>query len=104
MSDTDRNKNKDNAKGKGSEKMDGSEKKSGKIIFEVLRYIRKYYAILILSLICAIVSVISTLIIPVLTGKVIDAIAGSGNVDFTAVKLLLKKIAAALSVTFFHSG
>jgi hypothetical protein len=30
-----------------------------------------------------------------------DAFPRSGNVDFTAVKLLLKKIAAALSVTFF---
>ena len=45
MSDTDRNKIRIMQREKGSEKMDGSEKNPGKIIFEVLRYIRKYYAI-----------------------------------------------------------
>ncbi len=68
-------------------------------IRKVLRYIRKYCLFLILSLILAVVTVALTLYIPILTGNAIDYIVGKGNVDYSAVFSICKKIAFAIGVT-----
>ena len=68
-------------------------------IRKVLRYIRTYCFFLVLSLILAVVTVALTLYIPILTGNAIDYIVGKGNVDYSAVFSICKKIAFAIGVT-----
>lgn len=69
------------------------------IIFRVLKYIKKYWFYLILSLILALFTVALTLLIPVLCGEAIDKIIGKGNVNFTEVFSICKKIALAIGLT-----
>ncbi len=66
---------------------------------KVLRYIRRYWFYLILSLILAALTVAATLYIPILTGDAIDCILAPGQVDFDAVLHICKKIAILIIVT-----
>ncbi len=66
---------------------------------KVLRYIKKYWVCLVLSLVMAALTVALTLYLPVLTGQVIDLIVGKGNVDFTGVFAILKKMAVIILIT-----
>lgn len=66
---------------------------------KVLRYIKKYWFYLVLSLLLAVVTVASTLYIPVLTGYAVDAVLGPGQVDFTVLLAILKNMAAVIAVT-----
>ena len=68
-------------------------------IQKVLRYIRRYWFYLILSLLLAVVTVAFTLYIPILTGDAIDLIVGKGQVDYNGVFAVLKKIALAIGIT-----
>ena len=51
---------------------------------KVLRYIKKYWFYLILSILLAVVTVVLTLYIPILIGDAVDEIVGAGHVDFEA--------------------
>lgn len=66
---------------------------------KVLRYIRKYWVYLVLSVVMAAVTVTLTLYLPILTGNVIDLIIDRGRVDFTGVFAVLKKMAVVIAVT-----
>ncbi len=66
---------------------------------KVLRYIRKYLVLVIFSLILAVVTVASTLYLPVLTGDAVDLMVGKGNVDFSGVWVLGRKMIIVLAVT-----
>lgn len=66
---------------------------------KVLRYIRKYWVYLALSIIMAAVTVTLTLYLPILTGQVIDLIIDKGRVDFGGVFAILKKMAVVIAVT-----
>ncbi len=66
---------------------------------KVLCYIKKYWVCLVLSLVMAALTVALTLYLPVLTGQVIDLIIGKGNVDFTGVFAILKKMAVIILIT-----
>ncbi len=66
---------------------------------KVLIYIKKYWVFLILSLLFAVVTVFATLYVPVLTGDVIDAILGPGNVDFPVIFRILIQIGVIVAVT-----
>lgn len=68
-------------------------------VHKVLRYIRRYWMYLILSLLLAVVTVALTLYIPILTGDAIDHIVGRGVVDFNVVFGICKKIAVAVALT-----
>lgn len=68
-------------------------------IKKVLKYLKKYWFYLILSLLLAFVSVILTLYIPVLTGDAIDHILGKNQVDFQAIIAILKKMAVIIGIT-----
>ena len=68
-------------------------------IRNILHYIRRYRIYLVLSLILAALTVSLTLYVPILTGDAIDFIIAPGQVDFDAVFLVCKKIAAAIAVT-----
>lgn len=66
---------------------------------KVLRYIRNYLGLLLLSLALASVTVVLTLYLPVLTGDAIDYIIGPGEVHFAAIFTILKKAAVVIAVT-----
>ena len=61
-------------------------------IGKILRYIRKYWFFVGLSLVLAALTVAFTLYIPILTGNAVDLIIGVDNVDFPAIFKILKQI------------
>ncbi len=66
------------------------------IFKQVLQYIRKYWFLVIVSLILATLTVLLTLYIPILTGDAIDKIVAAGEVDFYAIKGILLKMGIAI--------
>lgn len=70
-----------------------------KILKEVLKYIKKYMFYVALSVIFAAATVAMTLYVPILTGDAIDLIVGKGNVDFSAVYAIVKKIIIVVGLT-----
>lgn len=60
----------------------------------VLALLKPYRAQIFCSLFCAVVSVAAALIIPIVTGSAIDAMFGSGRVNFTVVLQKIVTIAA----------
>lgn len=69
------------------------------ILKKVLKYIKKYNIYMILSIIAALVTVISTLYLPILTGDAVDMIIGKGNVNFEGIKDLIIKMLIVIAVT-----
>ncbi len=65
----------------------------------VLSYLRGYRALLLLSLLLALVSVALTLWLPVLIGKAIDCIVAPGAVDFGAILRIFNQAVVAILVT-----
>ncbi len=74
----------------------GSQKET---IIKVIHYIRKYWIYLVLSIMMAAVTVMLTLYLPILTGRVIDLILDKGMVDFAGVFVILRRMAAVIAVT-----
>lgn len=70
-----------------------------KTLKEVLKYIKKYMFYVVLSVIFAAATVAMTLYVPILTGDAIDLIVGKGNVDFSAVYAIVKKIIIVVGLT-----
>ena len=66
---------------------------------KVLRYIRKYWLYLALSIVMAAVTVTLTLYLPILTGRVIDLILDRGHVDFDGVFAILRQMAVVIVIT-----
>ena len=64
-------------------------------IHRVLKLIRPYTGMVILTLTFALITVVTTLLAPVLSGKAVDMILGPGQVDFAD----LGKIAIAMAAT-----
>lgn len=69
------------------------------ILNKVLNYIGKYKIFLFFSIILAAISVILTLYIPILTGQAVDCIVGQGEVDFSGIMDILKKMAVIIFIT-----
>ena len=68
-------------------------------IKRVLKYIKKYWFFVILSFICATVSVIGTLVAPIITGEAIDELVyGKGTVNFYDVKWYMLWFVVALVI------
>ena len=67
-------------------------------LVKVLRYIKKYWGLVILSLLMAAVTVALTLYIPNLTGEALDLIIKKGLVDFPGIWNILKKLLIAAAV------
>lgn len=70
-----------------------------KTLRRILNYIKKYNILVILSLICAAISVVLTLYAPILTGHMVDKIIGAGNVDFGALKQLAVRFVIVIAIT-----
>ena len=68
-------------------------------IGKILRYIRKYWFFVGLSLVLAALTVAFTLYIPILTGNAVDLIIGVDNVDFPAIFKILKQIGVVMILT-----
>lgn len=66
---------------------------------KVLRYIKKYWVYLVLSIVMAALTVTLTLYLPILTGRVIDLIVSKGGVDFDGVFAILRQMAVVIGVT-----
>ena len=64
----------------------------------LLRYIGRQKGLLCLSLLLSAVSVICSLMLPILVGDAVDVIIGKGNVDFDALKIILAKGAVLIAV------
>ncbi len=75
--------------------MTGQRKTLGK----VLRYIKKYWFYLAVSIVMASVTVALTLYLPILTGRVIDLVIGVGQVDFAGVFRILRQMAVIIALT-----
>ena len=56
------------------------------VLKRVLTHIKKYRILVILSFVCAMITVASTLYAPILNGDAIDLIVGKGLVDFDGIK------------------
>lgn len=69
------------------------------ILVKVLRYIKRYWFYMILSIIFAAVTVALTLYLPILTGDAIDLIIDKGLVDFKGILEIFKKAAVVIIVT-----
>ena len=72
---------------------------SGETLRKVLHYIKRYWVLLILSILLAAVSVISALYIPILTGRAVDLIITKGQVDFAGIFAILKQIGIVIALT-----
>lgn len=68
-------------------------------IKKVLHYIRRYRFFLIASLVLALITVVLTLYVPILTGQAVDLIVGKGQVDFAGVYHICVKIGIAILLT-----
>lgn len=73
--------------------------KQKETIYKVLRYIKRYWFDLILSVILAALSVVLTLYVPILTGDAIDHIIDKGFVEFEPILSILKRMAVVILLT-----
>ncbi len=65
----------------------------------VLELIRSYTGLVVLTLALAVVTVVSTLLAPVISGKAVDLIIGPGQVDFGGVAKLAIAMAGTVACT-----
>ncbi|WP_044932306.1 ABC transporter ATP-binding protein [Oribacterium sp. NK2B42] len=70
-------------------------------IGRILRYIRKYMHLVIISILLAAVTVVLTLYLPILTGYAVDTIVGEGNVDWRKLMDILKLMGILIILTAF---
>ena len=65
----------------------------------LLRYLKKYWLLLILSLLFAALTVAMTLYLPILIGQAVDLIVAPGQVEFSAIARLLLKMGILIGAT-----
>lgn len=73
--------------------MDNAKMNKAGTMRKVLRYMKRYIPLLVISLALSVVTVALTLYFPILTGRAIDLIVGKGKVDFTAMTAILTRAA-----------
>ena len=66
---------------------------------KVLTYIRRYWFLLVLSLMFAAATALLTLYLPILIGQAVDLILGKGQVDFSGILTILRKMAIIVVIT-----
>ena len=72
---------------------------SKETIAKILRYIRKYWFYVGISLVLAALTVAATLYIPILTGDAVDLLLGPGKVDMPGILSIIKKIIIIMVLT-----
>ncbi len=68
-------------------------------LVKVLRYIRRYWLYLGISVFLAAVTVALTLYLPILTGRAVDLILGAGRVDFDGIFRILRDMSVIILFT-----
>lgn len=76
-------------------------KENQQVMKRILRFIKPYSLFLIISFVCAAVSVAAQLLVPILCGDAIDYMIGKGKVDFSSVRTMVFAIGAATAITAF---
>ena len=74
-------------------------KKNRAVLRRILDSIRPYRLLVLLSLLLAVVTVVLTLYIPILTGNAVDYIVGKGDVDFPVLLGIIRNIILAIAAT-----
>ena len=74
---------------KDNKEKDNKKKENSRIIKRLMQYLKRYIAVMLLSMLFALIFSGAALYIPVVTGQCIDIIIGTGLVDFS---LLVKKL------------
>lgn len=74
-------------------------KEQRQILKKVLRYIRRYWGYLGCSVVLAAFTALLTLYVPILIGQAVDWIIGAGNVGFTELFSVLRKMAVVIFLT-----
>ena len=69
------------------------------ILKKVLRYMKRYWFFLGLSIALAAVTVASTLYLPLLIGDAVDCLFGTGKVDFEGIFSILKRMGTVIAIT-----
>lgn len=64
----------------------------------ILRYVRPYWLFVVLSLLCAAISAVAQLLIPIFTGRVLDLVVGPGQVVWLGILRLLVWIALSAAL------
>ena len=75
-------------------------KSQGKILNRILIELRDYAFYMVVSVICAALTVYLTLRIPVLTGRAVDCIVGADQVDYVGLCHILEIICITVAFTF----
>ena len=70
-----------------------------KILKKVLRYMRRYIPLFVVSILLATVTVAMTLYFPILTGNALDLIVKKGAVDFGGIAEIVKKALVVVAVS-----
>lgn len=73
--------------------------KNNDTVKTVLKYIKKYRISIALSLFFAVVTVVLTLYLPILTGDAVDFMIEKGRVDFDSLAALIVKMAVIICIT-----
>lgn len=73
--------------------------KQKETMIKVLRYIKKYWLFVGISLVFAAITVVCTLYVPILTGDAIDLIIKERRVDFSGIGEILKQIGIIVAIT-----
>lgn len=76
-----------------------SKKLDRNTIQRVLQLIRPYKGMVILTLTLALITVVTTLLAPVLAGRAVDKIVGPGQVDYQGLGLIALAMAATIACT-----
>ena len=79
--------------------MAGKDSFQKKTLKKVLKKIRPYTTLVIISLIFAVITVALTLYFPLLTGKAVDCIISEGNVDFIKIRPIIFQMAIIAALT-----
>ncbi|HBA97886.1 MAG TPA: sugar ABC transporter ATP-binding protein, partial [Lachnospiraceae bacterium] len=73
--------------------------KTGDTTRAVLKYIKSYRIFIAISLLFAVVTVVLTLYLPILTGDAVDFMIEKGRVDFKSLAALIIKMAVIICIT-----
>lgn len=68
-------------------------------LLKIIKYIGKFKALLLISVLLSVITVLLTLYVPIVIGDAIDLIVGKNNVDFSGVAELIIKIIVVVSIT-----
>ena len=70
-----------------------------KTLGQIFKYIKANTVLLVFSLICALITVVGTLYLPILIGKGVDYVLGPGQVDFQAIGELIVTGLIVIAIT-----